>query len=237
MIFTKKSEIRPVLTTHRINIAIDGYSSCGKGTLARFLAQKLKYIFIDTGAMYRAVGLYFLRQNLEPEIENDVQNALKNIRVHFEFLEGDFAHIHLNGEDVEQEIRSIEVASMASRVAAIPVIRKYLVVLQREIAKDKGVVMDGRDIGTVVLPNAELKIFMTARPEIRAQRRFAELERAGVHSTYQDVLKNLTERDARDSEREDSPLKFTNQYHLLDNSDLGIDQQNEIALRWVASLL
>lgn len=223
------------MITEKINIAIDGFSSCGKGTLARYLASELGYIFIDTGSMYRAVAWYFMENHLNPDDENDVKNALSEIQLSFIQASNDFSHISLNGRDIEKEIRNNEVASVASKVAAIPAIRKFLVIQQQEIAAQKGVVMDGRDIGTVVIPNAEVKIFMTALPEIRAQRRYEELERAGVKTTYEDVRRNIQERDERDSKRDDSPLTFGKDYHLLDNSYLSVEQQNEIAMAWVKS--
>jgi cytidylate kinase len=218
----------------KINIAIDGYSSCGKGTIARFLAAHLGYRFVDTGAMYRAVTLYLLQQQVDLNDEDQVVSRLPEISLGFNTTsDAGMFEITLNGTNVEHEIRGLNIAAEVSKVAAISEVRRFLVAQQKEIAKNKGVVMDGRDIGTVVLPEAELKIFMTARPEVRAMRRFAELERAGVKTTYEDVLKNINHRDSIDSSRADSPLTYTADYKVLDNSDLTPVQQNAIAIQWV----
>jgi cytidylate kinase len=220
----------------KVNIAIDGYSSCGKGTLARFLAKELKYRFVDTGSMYRAVSLFALQNQMDPASEALVM-ALDKICIGFEFNPeiGEY-EITLNGTNVNREIRSMEVAAIVSEVARVSEVRRFLVAQQKQLALEKGVVMDGRDIGTVVLPEAELKIFMTARPEVRAQRRYAELTRAGVKTTYEDVLQNITERDRIDSSRKDSPLTQTADYKVLDNSDLTPDEQNKKALAWVKEI-
>ena len=221
----------------KINIAIDGHSSCGKGTLARQLAEKLDYTFIDSGSMYRAVALYFLENDIISSDAEQVKMALKQIRL--EFLKNNTTNrfeIYLNGKSVEQRIRLMDVASIVSEVAALSVVRKELVKMQQDLGAQKGVVMDGRDIGTVVFPDAELKIFMTADVEIRAQRRFKELQAAGTEIQFEDVLENLSTRDRIDSSRADSPLTLTNAYRLLDNSHVSPKEQLEIALDWVSQI-
>jgi cytidylate kinase len=221
----------------KINIAIDGHSSCGKGTLARQLAETLDYTFIDSGSMYRAVALYFLENDILSSDAEQVSIALKQIRL--EFLKNNTTNrfeIFLNGKSVEQRIRQMDVAAIVSEVAALSVVRKELVKMQQDLGAQKGVVMDGRDIGTVVFPNAELKIFMTADVEIRAQRRFKELQAAGMEIQYEDVLENLSTRDRIDSSRADSPLTLTDAYRLLDNSHISQKEQLEIALDWVSQI-
>lgn len=222
----------------KINIAIDGYSSCGKGTLARYLANQLGYTFIDSGSMYRAVTLYLLRKGIDPSNSALVIRELSLIDIGFKRNAGNGRYeIHLNSNNVESDIRTMEVAEWVSTVAKISEVRSFLVARQRAFAWEKGVVMDGRDIGTVVLPDAELKIFMTARPEIRAKRRFRELQDSGADVTFESVLENINERDRIDSGREDSPLKMTGDYKLLDNSDLTIEEQNALAMSWVNDIL
>ena len=221
----------------KINIAIDGHSSCGKGTLARQLAEKLDYTFIDSGSMYRAVALYFLENDILNSDAEQVELALTQI--HLEFLKNNTTNrfeIYLNGKSVEQRIRQMDVATIVSEVASLSVVRKELVKMQQNLGAQKGVVMDGRDIGTVVFPDAELKIFMTADVEIRAQRRFKELQAAGTAIQYEDVLENLSTRDRIDSSRADSPLTLTNAYRLLDNSHVSPKEQLEIALDWVSQI-
>lgn len=220
-----------------INIAIDGYSSCGKGTLAKFLAKHLGYKFIDSGAMYRAVTLQAMRNGADVEQADQVVQLLHDI--HIDFIKNEQTgrfDIALNHENVESEIRTLEVASKVSQVARIPEVRRFLVAMQQQIAAQKGVVMDGRDIGTVVLPDAELKIFMTASPEIRAERRLQELLSAGATTTFDEVLDNLKSRDHIDSTRADSPLTLTDSYRVIDNSSMNIEEQNALALRWVDEL-
>lgn len=222
----------------RINIAIDGYSSCGKGTLARGLARKLGYKFIDSGAMYRAVTLYMLKNSVDVENEQTVSDLLRNIDIDFTVNPSTGrSDVLLNGENVESEIRNMAVASAVSQVARIPAVRRFLVAMQQKMGAEKGVVMDGRDIGTVVFPDAELKIFMTARPEIRARRRFDELTNSGIPATYEEVLANLTERDRIDSTRADSPLTMTADYRVLDNSDLSREEQYQLALGWAETAI
>ena len=221
----------------KINIAIDGHSSCGKGTLARQLAEKLDYTFIDSGSMYRAVALYFLENDILNSDAEQVELALTQI--HLEFLKNNTTNrfeIYLNGKSVEQRIRQMDVATIVSEVASLSVVRKELVKMQQDLGAQKGLVMDGRDIGTVVFPDAELKIFMTADVEIRAQRRFKELQAAGTTIQYEDVLENLSTRDWIDSSRVDSPLTLTDDYRLLDNSHVSPKEQLEIALDWVSQI-
>lgn len=222
----------------RINIAIDGHSSCGKGTLAKQLAAALGYKFIDSGAMYRAVTLFVQRKELNPEDEIAVTSVLPEIRIYFEVnAETGHSDVWLNGENVEKEIRTLKVAESVSQIAEISEVRRFLVAFQQKMGIDKGVVMDGRDIGTIVFPNAELKIFMTASPEVRARRRFDELSASGIKTTYEEVLGNIRNRDIIDSVRSDSPLTYTNEYRLIDNSSMSRDEQFEMALKWVVSVL
>jgi CMP/dCMP kinase len=217
----------------RINIAIDGYSSCGKGTLAKALAKALGYVFIDSGAMYRAVTLYMQREGVNVDDEDAVSLALEHVVVGFQNNAEQQSEVTLNGVCVESEIRNIEVASKVSEVAKIGAVRTKMVALQQAIGSNKGVVMDGRDIGTVVFPDAELKIFMTASQEVRAQRRFAELLAKGDDVTLEEIAKNLQHRDAIDASRENSPLTMTDDYRVLDNSDLDRDAQFALAMGWV----
>jgi CMP/dCMP kinase len=222
----------------KINIAIDGYSSCGKGTLAKQMAQNLGYVFIDSGAMYRAVTLYLLENNIDVANEIAISQALDHIQLEFHFSkENNRFEIHLNGRNVESLIREIHIANKVSFVAKISSVRTKLVEIQQQIGANKGVVMDGRDIGTVVYPDAELKIFMTASNEVRAQRRFNEMISAGKNVTIEEVSANLIERDSIDSSRDDSPLTLNDSYHLLDNSHLTPNQQFELAMSWVNELL
>lgn len=218
----------------KINIAIDGHSSCGKGTLAKQLAEKLDYTFIDSGSMYRAVALYFLENQINCANETQVHSALSEIRLEFQKNQTTQRfEIFLNGKSVENRIRQMDVAAIVSEVAALSVVRKEMVRIQQELGADKGVVMDGRDIGTVVFPDAELKIFMTADVKVRAERRHKELVASGSDATLEEVTNNLATRDRIDSNREDSPLTFTDAYRLLDNSHLSPNEQLEIALDWV----
>lgn len=215
-----------------INIAIDGYSACGKSTLAKAIAFELGYRFIDTGAMYRAVTLYFIRHNVDIKVANKVAVALANIDIDFANVNGK-NHTLLNGEDVEDEIRGMAVGQLVSPVAAISAVRRYIVPQQRKMGIQGGVVMDGRDIGTVVFPDAELKLFVTADLEVRVARRLQELLAQGKEVTEQAVRENLLERDHIDSSRADSPLKKADDAILLDNSRLSfqdfIDQGIKLA--------
>lgn len=216
----------------KITIAIDGHSSCGKSTMAKDLARRISYIYVDTGAMYRAVTLYALRNDLfaaENEVKLDeLQQQMDNIHISFALNEETGKpDTYLNGECVEGEIRGMEVSSVVSIIAAIPFVREALVAQQQQMGKDKGVVMDGRDIGTVVFPDAELKVFVTATAEVRAERRYKELLGKGEEADYEEILKNVQERDYIDSHREVAPLRPADDAILLDNSELTIPEQNE----------
>ena len=217
---------------NKITIAIDGHSSCGKSTMAKQLAKKLGYVYVDTGAMYRTVTLFALRNSLflsDGSVNTEGLKArMPEIEVSFRFNEASGkADAYLNGEDVEKEIRQMEVSSHVSPVAAIPFVREAMVEQQRRMGKDKGVVMDGRDIGTTVFPDAELKIFVTASAEVRAQRRYDELLGKGDDADYAEILKNVQERDYIDSHRETSPLRKADDAILLDNSHMTIEEQNQ----------
>ncbi len=216
----------------RLKIAIDGHASCGKSTLAKGLAKELGYIYIDTGAMYRAVTLFALRNNLIVNDKVDKKKLIElldNIRISFSYNpETDKNHTFLNGEDVEKEIRSMEVSGYASEIAAIPEVREKLVKLQQKLGEQGGVVMDGRDIGTVVFPDADLKIFLTAKPEVRAKRRYEELKQKGYDADYQEILQNILKRDKIDSTREVNPLKIADDAVYFDNSN--INQQEQLAM-------
>ncbi len=223
----------------KIIIAIDGYSSTGKSTIAKQIAKALNYIYVDTGAMYRAVTLYAMQHNfvIENEIQADqlIQN-LDNISLSFKFNKSlGFAEVFLNGINVEREIRTIEVSKLVSKVAAISEVRKKLVKEQQEMGTFKGIVMDGRDIGTVVFPEAELKLFMTASAEKRAKRRHLELLKRGDIVSYEEVLENVQERDHIDSSRKDSPLMKADNAVELDNSDMGMDEQFERIMSLIRS--
>jgi len=222
----------------KITIAIDGHSSCGKSTMAKALAAKLGYVYVDTGAMYRAVTLYALRNDLmdsetkEMNVEA-LENVIKDIKITQSVNEEGKVETFLNGECVEGEIRQMLVSSCVSPISTLGFVRAHLVACQQAMGAEGGIVMDGRDIGTVVFPNAELKIFVTASDEVRAQRRLTELRGKGDETiTFEEVLQNVRERDYIDSHREVSPLRQAEDARLLDNSDLTIDQQNEILLSW-----
>lgn len=218
----------------KIIIAIDGYSSCGKSTLARQLAAQLGYNYIDSGAMYRAVTLYFLRNGVDLSNPAQVASALGSIHLHFEYnASRSKSEIFLNDENVERFIRDLIVAEKVSEVAAIREVRKFAVAQQQQMGKKRGIVMDGRDIGTVVFPDAELKIFMTADLEIRVKRRFEELCESGQEGTLEDVQHNLAMRDYIDSNREESPLRQAADALILDNSGLSREEQLEKVLAWV----
>ena len=217
------------MTKKKIVIAIDGHSSCGKSTLAKSLARELSYIYIDSGAMYRVVTLNALRngwiKNCEPDRQKVVE-GLKDIKITFHWDEQiEKNTTFLNGENVEDEIRQLEVSQNVSPISTIAEVRREMVKQQRENGINKGIVMDGRDIGTVVFPDAELKIFMTASPEIRAQRRFQELKEKGLEVNFEEILKNVEERDTIDSGREISPLKKADDAIVLDNSNLTREEQ------------
>lgn len=213
----------------RITIAIDGYSSCGKSTLAKALAKELNYIFIDSGAMYRGVALFCIQNNLVEDnkiSEVKLKELLSNIRIAFELNNNtNKADLFLNGVNVEDLIRKPNVANIVSKVASIKEVREKLVSEQREMGKDGGIIMDGRDIGSVVFPNADLKLFVTAKPEIRTERRYIELIGKGENISKEEVKKNLEERDYLDTHREESPLVQTEDAILLDNSNLNQEEQ------------
>ncbi len=219
-------------TLKKIIIAIDGHSSCGKSTLAQDLAKELCYIYIDTGAMYRAVTLYFLNNNIDLNDESQVADALSKINIEFVLIEKQ-NHTILNGVDVEREIRSMKVSDMVSEISTISAVRRFLVKQQQELGKQKGLVMDGRDIGTVVFPEAEFKIFLTAKPEIRAKRRQLEFLTKGIELSVEEIANNLSHRDNIDSNREDSPLKKADDAILFDNSDLTREVQLQKILKLV----
>jgi len=223
------------MMSSKINIAIDGYSSCGKGTLAKALAYHFNYLFVDSGAMYRAVTWAIQKEKIELTQIDKVSDLLSRINIRFIYSEQDkFYQTYINDQNIEKEIRSMEVSRFVSEVSAIKEVRDFLVNQQQQIGLHKGVVMDGRDIGTVVFPDAELKIFMTARPEVRAQRRHHEIvSRGDTHTSYNDVLSNLTERDSMDSSRSISPLKPASDAMVLDNSEMTREQQLTIAIDWV----
>jgi cytidylate kinase len=218
-----------------IIIAIDGFSSCGKSTLAKQVAKALHYRYIDTGAMYRATALYLLRNQIDIYHPELVAAALKDI--HIDFRRNKATHsqdTYLNGENVEEEIRvNPRVVSIVSEVSAISEVRRFLVKQQQRMGSEKGIVMDGRDIGTVVFPDAELKIFVTAHPKVRTQRRLDELKEKGQNTTYEEVLANLLKRDHIDSTRADSPLKQADDAILLDNSTMSREEQFDLVYDWV----
>lgn len=218
----------------KIIVAIDGHSSCGKSTMAKALARQLGYIYVDTGAMYRAVTLFALQHqlfNADGTVKaEELQSMMSQVQVSFVLNEDThLPETHLNGVSVEREIRTMEVSSHVSPIAALPFVREAMVAQQREMGKQKGIVMDGRDIGTTVFPHAELKVFVTASAEIRAQRRFKELQEKGMDANYEAILKNVQERDYIDSHREVSPLCQAEDAILLDNSNMSISNQQ----RWL----
>ena len=209
----------------KIIVAIDGYSSCGKSTIAKALAKYAGYTYVDTGAMYRAIGLYTLRQGLTDDAA--IIAALPQISVGFVQVDG-AQHVTLNGEDVEGQIRTLEVGNRASQISQIKEVRAFLVAQQQKMGDAKGIVMDGRDIGTVVFPNAELKLFLTASPEVRAQRRFDELVAKGEKPDYAAVLADVNDRDYRDTHRAESPLRQANDAIVVDNSNMTREEQMEV---------
>jgi cytidylate kinase len=219
---------------NKIIIAIDGYSSCGKSTLAKQLAAQLGYTFIDSGAMYRAITLYFIRHNIDLQNHDQILDALGSIHLSFVFNESlQQSEIYLNDENVAHLIREMTVAEKVSEVAAIREVRSFAVAQQKKMGRRKGIVMDGRDIGTVVFPEAELKIFMTAAPEVRVKRRFQELYDGNHNITLDEVRHNLEMRDYIDSNREESPLRKADDAIVLDNSNLSREEQLEKVLEWV----
>jgi len=211
---------------NKINIAIDGYSACGKSSTARELAQRLGYIYLDTGAMYRAITLEVLRKKADIHDEDVIESLLALVDITFNFSEAsDHCAIFLNGENVENEIRSMEVSENVSRVSALKVVRDKMTRIQRDIARDKGVVMDGRDIGSTVLPDAELKIFMVADVLVRAKRRQLELVERGLAGSLEGIIDNIKQRDDFDSNREESPLRQADDAIVIDTTALTFEEQ------------
>lgn len=223
-----------MMSAPKIIIAIDGHSSCGKSTIAKQLAAKLGYNYIDSGAMYRAITLYFLRNDVDINNHSQILDALANI--HLSFVKNEKtgqSEIMLNDEDVEHQIRDMIVAEKVSKVAAIKEVRSFAVAQQKKMGRKKGIVMDGRDIGTVVFPEAELKIFMTADHDVRAMRRFKELHPTNPNITFEEVMHNLQMRDYIDSNREESPLRKADDAIVLNNSSLSREEQLAMVLGWV----
>ncbi|MFB0924765.1 MAG: (d)CMP kinase [Vicingaceae bacterium] len=222
---------------NKIIVAIDGYSSCGKSTLAKQIAREKGYIYVDTGAMYRSIALYALRNKIISNAHFDKQaliDSLSKINVSFSYNSASNAsETYLDGENIEKEIRGIEVSNQVSKIAQVKEVRAKLVDIQRELGKSKGLVMDGRDIGSVVFPNAELKIFMTADHKIRAQRRFDELQAKGDVITFDEVLENITNRDNDDTSRSENPLVKAADAIVIDNSEITPKEQLKIALEYV----
>jgi cytidylate kinase len=217
----------------KIIIAIDGFSSCGKSTLAKAMAKALEYVFVDTGAMYRAIALYFLRNNIPFNDTVSIEAALHAIELRFKYNSASQkSDMYINGENVEQEIREMQVSQKVSEVASIAAVRDFAVAQQQAMGVDKGIVMDGRDIGTVVFPNAELKLFVTADPTIRLERRYQELLQTNPAILKEEVAANLQQRDLMDSTRAHSPLKQADDALVLDNTNLDRAQQFELAMQW-----
>ncbi|EHQ29921.1 (d)CMP kinase [Mucilaginibacter paludis] len=222
--------------SNNIVIAIDGYSSCGKSTIAKALAKKLHFIYIDSGAMYRAVTLYFLRNNIDLKAPEQITAALKNIHLNFHSRDYE-THIMLNDEEVSEEIRLMPVSENVSTVSAIHAVRVEMVKQQQRMGKSKNIVMDGRDIGTVVFPDAQLKLFMTADPLVRAERRFKELTAKNPELTLEDVFDNLAHRDYQDTTRAESPLTRAHDAIILDNTNLTPDEQLAFVVERVTPFL
>jgi cytidylate kinase len=221
-----------------IIITIDGYSSCGKSTLARQLARELDYVYIDSGAMYRAITFYFIQNRVDWSNPGEVVAALQNIHMEFVYNpDTSQSDTYLNGENIEHLIRDMLVAEKVSEVAAIREVREFAVAQQQKMGEKKGIVMDGRDIGTTVFPHAELKIFMTADTAVRVERRFRELYAKNKHITLQEVKENLELRDYIDSNREISPLRKASDAIILDNSQLTMEEQLKLALQWVEDVM
>jgi len=212
-----------------IIVAIDGYSSCGKSTIAKALAKYAGYTYVDTGAMYRATALYAQRAGLTNDLSLVIP-LLKNIQISF-ILTPDGQHVTLNGEDVESQIRTLEIGELASQISTIKEVRAFLVAQQQAMGEKKGIVMDGRDIGTVVFPQAELKLFLTASPEVRAKRRFLELQAKGETPDFEEVLRATNERDYRDTHRAESPLRQAEDAIVVDNSEMTREEQMEHIIR------
>jgi CMP/dCMP kinase len=225
------------MAAKKIIITIDGWSSCGKSTVAKQVAKALNYVYIDSGAMYRAITLYFLRNHIDWTNPAQVKDALQNITLEFHFNEqSQQSEIYLNGENVEYVIRDLVVAEKVSDVAAVKEVRAFAVAQQQKMGAKKGIVMDGRDIGTVVFPDAELKIFMTADNAVRVARRFKELYEKNPNVTIDEVKNNLETRDYIDSHREVSPLRKADDAVILDNTNLSMEEQYDIVLNWARDL-
>lgn len=219
----------------KITIAIDGFSSSGKSTMAKQLAKKIGYVYVDSGAMYRATTLYAIRNGMTDKTNGvdtiALVKALPDIHISFTIAPDESQHTLLNGEDVEKEIRGMEVSGWVSPVAVIPEVRHYLVELQQSYGKEKGIVMDGRDIGTTVFPDAEMKVFVQASPEVRARRRYDELQEKGTPADFDSVLANIKERDHIDTTRKESPLRQAEDAFVLDNDNLSREEQIEVLLK------
>lgn len=213
---------------NKIIVAIDGYSSCGKSTIAKALAKYAGYMYVDTGAMYRAVALYMMQQGASEN--QQIISLLDQVNIRFELQPDGSQHTMLNGTDVEAKIRTLEVGNKASQVSQIREVRQFLVAQQQDMGKQKGIVMDGRDIGTVVFPNAELKLFLTASPEVRAQRRFDELKAKGDTPDFAEVLADVNSRDYRDTHRAESPLRQAEDAVVVDNSQMTREQQMQVII-------
>ncbi len=212
----------------QIIVAIDGYSSCGKSTIAKALAKYAGYTYVDTGAMYRAVALYAQRAGIGEEGSDNRELLAQLKNIHISFIQTpDGQHVTLNGEDVEAYIRTLEIGNLASQISTIKEVRAFLVAQQQAMGEKKGIVMDGRDIGTVVFPNAELKLFLTASPEVRADRRFKELQAKGEDPIFEDVLRDTNDRDYRDTHRAESPLRQADDAVVVDNSHMTREEQME----------
>ena len=212
----------------QIIVAIDGYSSCGKSTIAKALAKYAGYTYVDTGAMYRAVALYAQRADIGEEGSDNRELLAQLKNIHISFIQTpDGQHVTLNGEDVEAYIRTLEIGNLASQISTIKEVRAFLVAQQQAMGEKKGIVMDGRDIGTVVFPNAELKLFLTASPEVRADRRFKELQAKGEDPIFEDVLRDTNDRDYRDTHRTESPLRQADDAVVVDNSHMTREEQME----------
>ena len=213
---------------NKIIVAIDGYSSCGKSTIAKALAKYAGYMYVDTGAMYRAVALYMMQQGASEN--RQIISLLDQVNIRFELQPDGSQHTMLNGTDVEAKIRTLEVGNKASQISQIREVRQFLVAQQQDMGKQKGIVMDGRDIGTIVFPNAELKLFLTASPEVRAQRRFDELKAKGDTPDFAEVLADVNSRDYRDTHRAESPLRQAEDAVVVDNSQMTREQQMQVII-------
>lgn len=212
------------------NIAIDGPAGAGKSTIAKLVAKEKGFIYVDTGAMYRGLAVHFLKEGIHPEEKEKIAEACKNAKIEIGYENG-FQHIYLNGEDITQLLRKEEVGNMASVSSAVPAVREKLLDLQRNLAKEKDVVMDGRDIGTHILPNADVKVFLTASVETRAKRRYDELKEKGTDCDFDEIAKDIAERDKRDMNRTISPLKQAEDAVLVDSSDMTIEEVTEAIIK------